>query len=191
MYAFYVVVTKYGIIIMAEKLSEKLDREGRTLKVNAALKLGAIFYDADTGKELPDIALLDRRRKYTLRNWLRIFHHGTIAMALDPEIRKESYRVFNFAIGHIDYENKILLSQNDIARGLNMKQPHVNRAFKQLTEKGIFVEGKKHGTVKTYYLNPEYGWKGSEKNLKKLHEDEFKQLKQQMKGKSPLKKQSA
>jgi DNA-binding transcriptional regulator YhcF (GntR family) len=176
---------------MAEKLSEKLDREGRTLKVSKKLEIEALVFDKNTGEEIPDVALLDRRRRYTLKNWLRIFHRGTIAMALDPEIRKESYRVFNFAIGHIDYENKILLNQNDIARGLNMKQQCVNRAFKQLAEKGIFVEGKKHGTVKTYYLNPEYGWKGSERNLKKLHEDEFKQLQQEMKGISPLKKETA
>lgn len=135
-------------------------------------EIGAIFYDRNTGDEVNNIALVIPRGKEKVKDWLMIFHRGSIAMALDPEIRKETYRVFNFAIGHIDYENKILLSQNDIAKGLNIKQQCVNRAFKQLTQKGIFIEGKKYGTAKTYYLNCEYGWKGSVRNLKKRAEEE-------------------
>jgi predicted transcriptional regulator len=145
-----------------------------TERLNAS-DVDAIFFEPETGNEINNIALVIPRRKETVKDWLMIFHQGTMAMALDPEIRGETYRVFMYAISHVDYENKILVTQRDVAEGLNIKQPHVSRAFRQLVEKGILVEDKKYGTMKTYKLNTEYGWKGSVKNLKKQAVEETKQ----------------
>lgn len=133
----------------------------------------AIFFDPNTGEEINHIALVVPRKGEKLKDWLMIFHRGTMAMALDPEIRGETYRVFMYVLSHIDYENRILVTQMDVVKGIGMKQQSVNRAFKQLTQKGILLEGKKYGTVKTYYLNIDYGWKGSARNLKKKAKEQL------------------
>lgn len=146
-----------------------------TRKHSNTSDIEAIFYDKVTRDEVENIALVIPRRKETVKDWLMIFHRGAITMALDAEIRKETYRVFMYILGHLEFENKLLISQNDIARGMDIKQQCVNRAFKQLTQKGILLEDKKYGTVKTYKLNTEYGWKGTVKNLKKQAVEETKQ----------------
>nr|WP_250996819.1 hypothetical protein [Escherichia coli] len=56
----------------------------------------------------------------------------------------------------------------DIAEALNMQKTNVSRAVKTLIEFEIILEGPKIGRSKTYRLNPQFGWKGTVSNHKKV-----------------------
>jgi predicted transcriptional regulator len=121
------------------------------------------LYDRETGEILGDYGLRPPKR-CTLTDWLMVFHKSMEVMAKDKDLTSEIWRVFAYAISQLDYDNKLLLTQADIARGLEIKQPNVNRAFKLLVNKGIFIEGEKRGTSKTYYLAGAIGNKGKARN---------------------------
>jgi len=57
-----------------------------------------------------------------------------------------------------------LINQSELAKSMGMRQPHVSRAIKRLLEMEILLEGPKAGPLRTYRLNPNFGWKGSAKN---------------------------
>jgi DNA-binding MarR family transcriptional regulator len=118
-----------------------------------------VVFDLETNEVLSGFG--DKKRKRcTLTDWLMIFHKGMELMAKDRELGLEAWRVFAYAISQIDYDNKLLLTQSEIGRELKMRQQAVNRAFKLLVSKGIFIEGEKQGTSKIYYLGTVIGSKG-------------------------------
>lgn len=135
--------------------------------------VSGVTFDLETNEVLSTFG--DKRAKRcTLTDWLMIFHKGMELIAKDKELGLEALRVFLCAISQIDYENKFLMTQSDIAKELEMKQQAVNRAFKLLVKKGIFVEGEKQGTSKTYYLATIIGSKGKARNFQKKLERESK-----------------
>jgi predicted transcriptional regulator len=112
------------------------------------------------------------------------FHEGWLAMGYQAFkvakmfTRSEDLRVFMALLEQVDYENKILTVQADIARDLGMQPPQVSRAIKRLLESGVIIRGKKAGINCSYQLNPELGWKGSAKNhVKALDEQRNKRMK--------------
>lgn len=138
-------------------------------------KLMGVFSDPKTGEVVEAThVLLPRRQK--VKDWLMWFHRGSKLLAKDKDLTGEAFRVFHYAISEIDYENKLLVTQAEIAEALEMKQPHVSRAFKLLVSKGILEEGEKVGRIKTYYLNWDFGWKGSTKNLIKRAQNDLEGL---------------
>lgn len=127
--------------------------------------LEAFFCNSRTGEITdPTHVLVPVRVK--VKDWLMLFHSGSELLARDKEMTGEAFRVFHYVMSHVDYENKLLITQADVKEALEMKQPHVSRAFKLLVKKEILIEGKKFGTNKIYYLNPYFGWKGSARKLK-------------------------
>lgn len=142
-----------------------MTRKKKPIKENLKVNLDAMFFDSNTGEEITNIALVVPR-KSKLTNWLRLFHRGTEIMAKDRDITSQTYRVFMYSISYIDYENRITVTQSQVAEALDMKRQHVSTQFRLLVKKGIFEEDKKYGSLKTYRLNTEIGWKGKPKNLK-------------------------
>ena len=89
----------------------------------------------------------------------------------------QAYRVLFKVLGRLDFENFIMLNQAEIARDLDMRKQHVNRAIKQLEGLGVMLRGPKSGKAITFRLNPNFGWKGSAANhITAL--DEYREQKQ-------------
>jgi hypothetical protein len=134
--------------------------------------LEALFCDSRTGEFTdPTHVLVPVRVK--VKDWLMLFHSGSELLAKDKEMTGEAFRVFHYAMSHVNYENELLVTQANVKEALGMRQQHVSRAFKLLVKKEILIEGKKLGTSKIYYLNPYFGWKGSAKRLKERLRDEI------------------
>jgi DNA-binding MarR family transcriptional regulator len=93
------------------------------------------------------------------------FQEAFIALAKDKDLTGESYRILNYLLGHLTFENHIALPQIAIAKDLDMHKQHVSRAISLLVRKKVIVEGPKLGRTKTYRLNSHYGWRGQVKNL--------------------------
>ncbi len=73
-----------------------------------------------------------------LKDWIR-------KVALNKNLLREDYRVLLFLLSNAD-EFTVEISQAEIARNLEYKQPRVSRALKRLDElkiiKKIFISGK-------------------------------------------------
>jgi DNA-binding MarR family transcriptional regulator len=131
----------------------------------------AILNNLKTGEQVETThVLLPLRVK--VKDWLMLFHWGSEVIAKDKEIGLQAHRVFWYILGHVDYENRLLVTQADVSKALEMKQQHVSKAFKLLVEKEILVETTKIGTSKIFSINPYFAWKGSAKRLKERLRDE-------------------
>ena len=82
----------------------------------------------------------------------------------------ETLRVLMHVMAKLDFENYILVKQADVAAALGMRQENVSRAMKVFTQAGVIHIGPKLGQVKTYRLDPSFGFKGRAKNMGKLLE---------------------
>ena len=96
------------------------------------------------------------------------FTTGWMAMAQEPlmalakaNLGDEARRVLFAMLAKLDFENFISISQADVSRELNMKQPSVSRAISKLVKEGVILAGPRLQRKGTYSLNPQYGWKGS------------------------------
>lgn len=120
--------------------------------------------DLDTGEvmEHATMALILRRGRNGFgKRWF--------AMAQDPigelaerrkEVGAEGLAVFLLICSALDYENEIIISQSDVAARLGMAKQSVSRAFKKLLAIGVIKESRRFGNMKSYQLNPTFGWKG-------------------------------
>lgn len=123
--------------------------------------------DAATGEILEGatLAVVYPRRKngFQVGGWIAMGQQPMEALANDPRMGREAWRVFALVVARLDYENWLRLGQADLARALGMKPSAVSRAMRTLLEVGVCLEGPKVGNVRTYRLDPHYGWKGSAK----------------------------
>lgn len=116
------------------------------------------------------------------------FTEGWYAMALGiwkifahSELEGADFKVFFLLLTRLDFENRLLINQAEIARELGMHRQHVQRSIKKLLELGAILEGPKVGQNRSYRLNPNLAWRGSAENHKKALEKQRKQRKQRMK----------
>lgn len=118
--------------------------------------------DTETG-ELVYIAI-QAKSKHITGGFVMAMQEG-FAQIARMGLTGEQLSVFMHMFSKMDFENYLIISQKDIAKDLNLKQPNVSRAVKKLVEKGIIHEGPKAGTNKTYRLDPQFGYKGRAKNI--------------------------
>jgi hypothetical protein len=104
------------------------------------------------------------------------FTKGWFAMAQNPaeliadgtlKLGYEATRVFLKVCARLDFENYIHIVQADAAKEMGLHPSHFNRALRKLVDEGIVLEGPKVGRLRTYRLDPAFGWKGSAKNHNK------------------------
>lgn len=110
-----------------------------------------------------------------------IFQNALAELAKDRELTLEPKNVLLLLLSKLDFENFIHVSQQAIAGELGMNSSHVSRAMKVLTEKQIILVGPKHGRLKCYRLNANYGWKGKVRNLQDHRDDLKEQRRAQLK----------
>ena len=91
-------------------------------------------------------------------------------LASQKEFTGETMKVLMYVMGLLDFENYILVKQTDVAAALGLRRENVSRAMGILLRKGVFHPGPKVGQVKTYRLDPSFGYKGRAKNMGKLLE---------------------
>lgn len=80
------------------------------------------------------------------------------------KLGEEAYRVLFHAIGHLDFENLLVLNQTEAAAALGMKQQNFARALNKLIAAEVIEKGPKVSGRNTYRMNPSFGWKGSAKS---------------------------
>lgn len=114
------------------------------------------------------------------------YNHSLYQIA-KMKLTGEDLRVLLFMQSFLDFNNFIPITQINIAKELDMKQPHVSRSIKKLTDKGLIDKIKKGRNI-YYKLSPTVAWKGSGLELQEtgLHDkikqdsDRFEQYKKNM-----------
>jgi predicted transcriptional regulator len=109
------------------------------------------------------------RRKFIKGGFFMAIQDGFVWLAT-LKLEGRTKDVLFYVMGRLDFENYINLSQKDIAEALGMQKSHVSTAMKELEEHGIIHKGAKTGQSWTYRLDPNLGYKGRAKNLKKYQE---------------------
>lgn len=120
--------------------------------------------DLETG-ELVDgfVAVLQPKRKNAFYSgWFAVSQQALMHLA-KLNLGQQSTRVLFALLSKLDFENYMLITQQDIANELEMKKTHVSSAIKNLVENNILTKGPKVQRSYTYRLNPHFGWKGSAK----------------------------
>lgn len=140
---------------------ENVERLGKTQRGNITTE-----FDLETGEIKRQYAVVEIKRKQIPGGFFMAMQEGFTYIA-KLDLTGEQLKVLMYIMGKLDFENYILLQQKEVAEDLNMRQPHVSRAFSRLVELGVIHEGPKIGKVKTYRLDPSFGWKGKGKNYVK------------------------
>lgn len=119
---------------------------------------------------------ISKARKNTLGvHWVAAFQDGMTWMAKQSKMTGESWRVFAFLIGKLDFDNYLCVPQKEIADELNMQRTHVSRAIKNLIDLDVISVGPMAGRAKTYRLNPRIAHRGAKNYRSTLIEyDELK-----------------
>ena len=139
------------------------------------------YYDRDTGEIIDDcdtLALLPKRIKNGFgKGWMAMGQDAALEIAkCRKELGGEGLAVFLYLVSHLDYNNSLMVPQAQIGEALGMKKQHVSRAMRKMAAMGVIIEGKKIGTMKTYRLSADYGWKGKAADHKKVLSHGFRIL---------------
>ena len=97
------------------------------------------------------------------KDWVAMYQSALMTLA-KWNLPNEQYRVFFVLLSKLDFDNYLCVTQQEIAKDLDMKQPSVARAIKALCQKNVIVEGPRAGLHKTYRLNPYIAHKGKNRN---------------------------
>ena len=140
-------------------------------------------FDQDTGEILEGVVVYCgvKHNPYST-GWVMNSQEALKLLAIDKELKGETYRVLLLLLSLLDFENWIQVTQKEISETLEMRKSQVSRAVNVLEEKGIVLKGPKVGRSYAFRLNPRFGWKGDVKNLndyRKQQDDEW--LKKQRK----------
>ena len=96
--------------------------------------------------------------------WLSRQHISDIS----KDVGAEELRVLFCLLGHLSYENHIITPQAEMASKIDMQNSNFSRALKKLIERGIIEKGPKIGRVVSLKITPDFAWKGSAKNHRKI-----------------------
>jgi len=146
------------------------------------LKVGN--YDINTGSLLEGVIVLCGIKNNPYGNgWLMSSQEALKLIARDKQITGETFRVFLYVVGMLDFENWIYIPQKEIAEYLDLKRSAVSRSIKILLEKEIIIRGDRFGKSYTFRLNAYFGWKGKVKNLDEYRKEQERERIENLKNK--------
>ena len=99
------------------------------------------------------------------------------ALAKDPDMTGQAYRVFLYLCSRLDFENFIQVPQTEIVEELAIGKARVSDAVALLERKGVLLRGPKVGRSSVFRLNPTFGWKGKVSNLNAARAERLKVVK--------------
>ena len=147
------------------------------------MKRKVASFDQDTGEILEGVIVYCgvKQNPYST-GWVMNSQEAMKLLAIDRDLKGETYRVLLLLLSLLDFENWIQVTQKEISETLGMKKSQVSRAISLLEEKDIVLKGPKVGRSYAFRLNPYFGWKGQVKNLdeyRRKEEDQYFKNKRQ------------
>lgn len=116
--------------------------------------------DLETGEVQEGLTVFVPTKRGLRDRHVMMTNSGLLMLAFDVDLKWEDLRVLLAYGGYTDFENKITVTQKEVAELLGMKKENVSRSTKKLLTKNYLIEDSKIGRTKTYRLNTVLGWKG-------------------------------
>jgi len=135
--------------------------------------------DLDTGEVMPGLAVWvgPKIRSPYGRRFYMTNQDALEALAKDPDMTGQAYRVLFYLCSRLDFENYIQVPQTEICDELGIGKARVSDAVSLLEAKGILLRGPKVGRSSVFRLNPNFGWKGKVTNLNAARSGRLKSVK--------------
>ena len=124
------------------------------------IKKNHVQVDQETGEIQQGLTVYVATRRGLRDKHVMMTNPGLLMLAFDAELKWEDLRVFLAYAGYTDFENKIQVTQKEVAELLGICKANVSRSTKKLLNKNYLIEELKVGRSKTYRLNTVFGWKG-------------------------------
>ena len=103
---------------------------------------------------------LDKRK--VKEDYVMVFQPSLMELA-GMDLTLYEWKVLAVLLAITDFENWILVTQQEIADKTGIHRPDVTRTLKSLADKGLITIGKR-GRQNVYRVNPKIAWKGKESN---------------------------
>lgn len=124
-------------------------------------------YNIETDDD-QQLMIIPRSKRSLKRHHLRMFQDNLLILARDKELTQTDLKVLLGLLGHVEFDNKIQISQLDLAEMSGIKQSNISASIKKLCSKKIIIETGKIGRQKIYHLHPDYGFKARANRLGSL-----------------------
>jgi biotin operon repressor len=99
------------------------------------------------------------RKKIHNNGWFVMFQDFLKQLAKDKDLKGQDYRVLNYLLSELDWENWLQVPQRVISKETGIPRPEVAKSIKKLKEKGI-IQVVRDGRSNRYRINPNLVWKG-------------------------------
>lgn len=134
-------------------------------KGTAGLKNGhyTLTSDDDEIQHQPVFLFAPNRKDYgdSAGGWIIMWQEAALKLAADRRLNLTDHRVMAVLNARLDFQNWIRISNQDIGDILGTARQNVSVSMKKLKEIGILIPGPSVKNVKTFRLNPTFGWKGT------------------------------
>lgn len=132
--------------------------------------------EPETGEVKAYLPIANKKKGIEGGSWVAVFQ-CVLEWLAKQSLPQEQYRVLMYLMGKLDFSNYLRVTQTEVAKELNMRQPHVSRAIKALITLDIIAEGPHVGNAKTYRLNPHMAHKGRNQKQTIIEYDALKKAK--------------
>lgn len=105
-----------------------------------------------------------KRRNGFVNGWVAMSQQKALIELARADLGDEARRVLFVLLGHVEYENFIVVPQARMAEEIGLPKSNFSRAVSRLVDEGVIERGPKVGRMVSLRLNPAYGWKGTAKN---------------------------
>jgi hypothetical protein len=122
-----------------------------------------IQIDQSTGEVVDGMMMLvpQKTRNGFGKDWFAMCLNAAMDFAMS-DMSASEYKILWAMLAHLNFENAIIINQQELAAKLKMHRVTVHHCLKKLVEQGILLPDKQRSCA--YRLNPNYAWRGSGKN---------------------------
>ncbi len=112
------------------------------------------------------VSVLFKSKIPRIPDYTQVFQEALKRIVAGEGMTLITYRVFCYLLGTMQFENFIGINIKTMAEDLNVSEPSIKRAMKQLKELNIVISIKDtmDRRLNCYMLNPKAAWKGKAKN---------------------------
>ena len=119
--------------------------------------------DEDELQHQPVYLFTPNKRDYdkTVGGWIIMWQEAALRLAADKRLNLTDHRVLAVLNSKLDFENWIRISNKEIGDYLGVARPNISVSMKKLMEIGMLIPGPSVKNIRTFRLDPAFGWKGT------------------------------
>ena len=101
-----------------------------------------------------------------------LFQRAVDTLARGRHLSKDGWRVMAYLLGRLDWDNWLVIPQWQIVKALDMHQPNVSRAIRQLCAEGVLMQAAPPAPRTAYRLSADFAYRGQYNGWQKRRREE-------------------